>query len=154
MLLVQPWELSLLKHVLIYIYFVRALINNFRWQKMHLFFPGVFCTYLCVINVDFDRWRKKCPCKREGYMPQCVKCKHGGSFLYYLLPVPAGPARFLQVEIETLNMCRNHWNSVPTINRPRCCCYSWKRMWNILNAVLNLALGERSLSYTVYRHPW
>lgn len=44
--------------VLIYIYFVRALINDCRSQNMHLFFPGVFRTYLCVINVDFDRWRK------------------------------------------------------------------------------------------------
>ncbi|XP_070821155.1 phosphatidylethanolamine-binding protein 4 isoform X4 [Chaetodon trifascialis] len=71
---------------------------------MHLFFPGVFHTYLCVINVDFDRWRKKCPCKREGYMPQCVKCNHGGSLLYYLLPVPAGPATFLQKKMYVLVM--------------------------------------------------
>lgn len=69
-------------------------VKSFQMAEHVSIFPRVFHTYLCVINVDFDRWRGKWPHKREGYMVQCVKCKHRGRLLYCLLPAPAGPARF------------------------------------------------------------
>lgn len=117
---------------------------------MHLFSPGVFHTYLCVINVDFDRWRKKCSLKRDGNMPQCVKCKLDERLLYYLLLLPAGLDRLLQVDIQAANMRRNRKKSISATNRPRFSCCTSKLMWNVCNVILNLELENLNLSNAVY----
>lgn len=93
--------------------------------------------------------KKKCSLKRDGNMPQCVKCKLDGSFLYYLLLMPAGLDRFLQVDIQAANMCGNRWKSISAANRPRFSCCTSKLMWNVCNVILNLELRNLNLSNPV-----
>lgn len=71
--------------------------------KMHLFFPGFFRAYLYVINVDFDRWKKKTVLvsERRVHATMCEVQAWREPLAVFFSTVPAGLASSLQVAIHT-----------------------------------------------------